>query len=519
MNQALTVCVLAVLGSPPEDSGRPTPPGPHVRALSPEALQRTTFHSSQPLVGTYYFYWYDDESGAHFVDPDGSDALTRHPAVREGYSYKRAAWHRQELLDIRAAGIDFVLPIYWGYPGDYGGWSFVGLPPLVEAARKLAGEGKHPPRIGCFYDTSTLRHNRRRFHADLRTREGKEWLYTTVRDFFSLIPPDLRAAIDGRPIVWLYSAAFARAQDPQALDTLRREFRTDFGVEPFVVKEISWQGRAAATYAWGAALKPSVHGIAAIGPGYDHAAVPGRAPLVKDRENGAFYRRSWEWVLSRPLARRPRIAVVETWNEWHEGTDIAPSRESGRKYVELTRKYADLWHAEKQLVPRGPFAARRQVSVVLGSPDRADGISRSEEPDGKTRAVDVDGRSARETVKTRHGGRYIYFDVADSFFWAQATPLVVEVTFLDDGKGSVGLDYDSTDPSALLSGAFKPAAEIRKEGTGRWKTVTLRLEDAAFTGRANGNDFRLVDRDGSLKVHRVVVRLATPRKASPPPGK
>ena len=174
---------------------------------------------------------------------------------------------------------------------------------------------------------------------------------------------------------------------------------------PFIVKEISWQGKADATYAWGAALKPKIHGVAAVGPGYDHSAVPGRTPLVKDREGGAFYRRSWEWVLARPLNLRPRIAVVETWNEWHEATDIAPSSESGRLYVKITREYTDQWHAGKVLSPRGPFARRPEVSIVLGDPDRGDGLTRNEQPDGKTRPLVAAEKSARVTVKTRHGGR------------------------------------------------------------------------------------------------------------------
>ena len=88
--------------------------------------------------------------------------------------------------------------------------------------------------------------------------------------------------------------------------------------------------------------------------------------------------------------------------------------------------------------------------------------------------------------------------------------MLLEVTFLDEGKSPVGLDYDSTDTGAPLSGAFKPARDIPREDTGKWRTVRVRLEDAAFTGRANGSDFRLVDRDGTLRVHRIVVRKEPP---------
>lgn len=495
--------------SSPQPS-RPPPPGPHVRKVDPATLAKRAFGKGQPLVGTYYFYWYDASTGEHFVDGDGSDALTDHPALPEGYSYRSMAWHRRELLDILDAGCDFILPVFWGVPGSSDEWSFTGLPPLVEAARSLEAEGKTPPRIGLFYDTSTLRHNRHGFHADLTTLEGKEWLYVTARDFYSMIPHDLWACVEGQPIIWLYSAAFARRQDPAALAYLRAEFVRDFGARPFIVKETSWQGEADLTYAWGAALHLSILGVAAVGPGYDHSAVPGRRPLVRAREDGAFYSRSWELALSRAPARRPAIAVVETWNELHEGTEIAPTREHGRKYVELTRKYADLWHAGARLERPGSFAHAAEVSVTLGSPNRGEGLEQREPEDGQTAAVEVEGRPARQSVTSGKGGDYIYFAVDDSFFCGDEGPLEVELVAYDHVKGEVALDYDSTDATATLHGAFKRVIAGTLVGAGGWRTFKVRLADPAFTGRANGSDFRLSVPGGGLTLQRVVVRRIKP---------
>jgi len=49
-----------------------------------------------------------------------------------------------------AAGIDFLMPVFWGVPGKYDGWSFAGLPPLVEAHSALQKEGLGPPAIALF---------------------------------------------------------------------------------------------------------------------------------------------------------------------------------------------------------------------------------------------------------------------------------------------------------------------------------------------------------------------------------
>ncbi len=484
---------------------RPDPPGPHLKKVEPAALARTSFRRDQAIAGTYYFYWYDSTTKEHFVDEDGSDALTDHPEKAEGYSYRSPEWHHRELLDVRDAGLDFILPVYWGYPNGYGQWSFTGIPPLVEACRRFEAEGKTPPRIGLFYDTSTLQWNHRGFHADLSTKEGKEWLYVSARDFYSMVPHDLWAAVESRPFVWLYSASFARKQDAAALDYLREEFRKDFGVEPFIVKESSWKGRADAAYSWGAALNPGILGVAAVGPGYDHSSVPGRSPLVRDREGGAFYSRSWELVLSRDPTARPKIAIVETWNEFHEGTEIAPTKEYGRRYVDLTRKYSGLWRAGAKVERPGPFAKAESVSVVLGGENRSEGLAQREHDDGKTEAASVAGKSARRTAGPGPG-RYIYFDVDDSFFSRDDGNLELEVVVYDGQKGDVILEYDSTDDAAPHGGAFKALRATALEGTGRWKSCSVKIRDAAFGGRSNGNDFRFSGPEGELAIHRVSVK-------------
>ena len=137
-----------------------------------------SFQQGQPVVGTTYFYWYDVDSKAHLVDHDGSDALTTHPADLEGISYKSVAWHKAQLKDMMDAGIDFLMPVYWGVPGKSDGWSFAGLPPLVEAHTVLEKEGLKPPAIGLFFDTSILQWNGSdadgsSYHVDLTTDFGR----------------------------------------------------------------------------------------------------------------------------------------------------------------------------------------------------------------------------------------------------------------------------------------------------------------------------------------------------------
>ena len=203
------------------------------------------------------------------------------------------------------------MPVFWGVPGKYDGWSFVGLPPLVEAHTALEKEGLKPPAIGMFYDTSILQWNGSNtdgsnYHVDLTTEYRREWFYAAIRDFFSFIPPAKWARIDGKPIIFLYDASFAERQDPQEqFEYTKTRFKQDFGVEPFIVKSAGWQGEADAVYAWGGAVNGPIifRDTIALGPGYDHSAVPGREPLVVERRDGKTYIDRWTKVLQ--LARRP----------------------------------------------------------------------------------------------------------------------------------------------------------------------------------------------------------------------
>jgi len=500
----------------PDDFVLPPPPGKYVSSHPADETAGSDFHSGRPLVATTYFYWYDVESKAHIINPDGSDALTHHPPSLDGFSYKNVAWHAGQLRDMIAAGVDVVLPVYWGTP--VGGFSFSnrGLPPLVAAREKLLAEGHRPPAIGMFYDTTTLRHNPPRYHVDLTTPAGKRWFYGTIRNFFSLVPPEHRATIDGRPLVFLYTAAFAKRVDETLFPSVQRMFHDDFGTSLFLVKMSDWPGQADSTYRWGGAIRPQFLDTAALGPGYDHSAVPGRKPLVRDRENGAFYSRAWEQLLMRNPKTRPWLVHVETWNELHEGTEVCHSLECGRQYIELTRKYADMFRAGVRIDP-AHGNRRKEVSATL---DRLDGLRPVDMPDGDGPLVEVVVGNVRawSTKPNRFSSmRYMYFDVAPELLFDDDAPVEVTVCYLDSGPAAFRLDYDSADPKLQgLPQAFRSAGSRAISGSGRWCKTQFHLEHARFAGRANGADFRLAADGAELVVAEVRVRrVASPADNSP----
>ena len=355
--------------------------------------KRPSFNSGEPLIATTYFYWYDNATKEHIVNSDGSDALTDHPPKLEGMSYRNVDWHAAELADMIEAGIDVALPVYWGTPGQNRSkkFSMAGLPKLVAARERLLAQGKTPPLLGMFYDTSTLQWNEKGYHVDLTTAPEQRWFYGTIRVFFSLIPPRHRASIDGRPLLFLYTRGFAKNVDEKLFPAVRKMFEGSFGTDLYIVKMQNWPGEADSSYQWGGAITPQLLDTAAIGPGYDHSAVPGRAPLVRKRKGGDFYRFAWEKLLSMPPQNRAWLLHIETWNELHEGTEICHTSEYGRKYIELTRRYAEMFHDGRRIArPFRPLSARDKIWATPGESVGLDVVDPTDGADLRIRSIGKD---------------------------------------------------------------------------------------------------------------------------------
>lgn len=511
-NKSACLLLLALAGGVTA-ADREIPPafGPHVHLTEKDFAESRSFTVKDRIVGTYYFYWYDVYSRSHVIDHDGTDALTTHPATLEDFSYKSVRWHRQQLLDMEAAGIDVALMVFWGSPADHEAgatlhWSFAGLPPLVQAREALLREGRKPPRIGLFYDTSTLQHNHWHYRADLTTDFGRKFFYGTVRDFFSCVPAKHWAMIEGKPIVLLYSADFASKWDQGVIDYMKAEFPKEFGGRvPWIAPQNSWNLKGDSTCFWGGALGYRNPGIGEIGPGYDHSAVRGRTPLVREREGGKFYEESWLKFLRRPT----HFVMIETWNEFHEGTDIAESREYGRQYIKLTRKYADRFKRGWQPAwPKGSFSGAKSVMAAANRLKENTGLRLIGTEDGQVALRTIGQRPCWLGQSFRGAtGCYLYFRAEDSFKWAASMQASVEVDYFDAAPGPLYVEFDGSDPGAAFNGAYSRTQPISLAGEQRWKTASFDLNEAVLLNSQNGGaDFRLVAEAPGFAVSRVTLR-------------
>ena len=201
-----------------------------------------SFSVGRDLATTYYFYWHD------LTDPERSarSAGRFHvPPDPAHYSFLLPETHQREFSDMLAAGLDFVLPVYWGEPGHPGRttsqtaphyWSTEGIPPMVEALERNEQPGAPPLQIGMFYDTTILA------NADLTTAGGQGVLLRQ-RARLLLAHPTAVLGGDRRPTGRLalrhdLDQPLRPVEPRLPLGALREDFG---GLRLFVVRESQWQ--------------------------------------------------------------------------------------------------------------------------------------------------------------------------------------------------------------------------------------------------------------------------------------
>lgn len=457
--------------------------------------------SRAPQVLAVFHLHYNDKTGGGFRREDGSDVAALHPSPRKGgYAYSRPGWSAEELDRLNRAGFDTALIAWWSGPSELRDplgtrrWSFDGLKSLVAAAEARRAKGRPTPSLAIRLEGGILDgHNAIGRKVDVSTPDGRAWLYVTLRDFFSLVPPALRTTINGRPLVVL-TALPGGAFPASVLDYVRLRFAEDFvGQEPYILSQAPGQF-------------PNADGISiplGVNLGYGDAA-------LLDTANAKAYERNWTNLLAYRPERRPHLVIVDSWNNWQQGTAVASSREHGTRSVDLTRRYASLLRTGKSHPIPGPFTNSAAVSVTFTDKDPLGrGVSIVPWGDGEFVFSTAGGTSCIETVIRPEISTYVYFDVNDSFFFDSPGEIEVLVEYFDEGTVPFSLQYDSADPTAMYHGAYKIQGGIKRGNTLTWKTHRFRLKDPRFVNRQNGGaDFRLETFRATypLKVRMVAVR-------------
>lgn len=470
------------------------PPGKHIEASEANLSKDWTFSEGQKLVATFYFYWY--------MDWKHQQNVSRYPVSLKEIESDEVERHVKQLKDMSEVGIDIVLPVYWGNTSCRKNWSIKGLKKFVQAYKRLEGQGFDLPKIGMFHDTASMESEKYieglKGKPDLTTKKGKEFFYLSIRDVYSLIPPRMRARINRKPIVWLYQSSFVEDYSQETFKFVNKKFREQFGGKgPYIVRENSWAVDTENVYDWGAALKgPTFSGVYSVGPGFNETIPPVETDAVKKREGGKFYKNSWKKILALSNKTDNCIVAIETWNEYHEETEVAASAEYGRKYLKITKEYVDKFKSGyvPEDYPGKDLINADSAEIEFGQEGpKENGINYVECSDGKNKVVRKAGGFCLRPKEIKDNHKYMYFRISPLFKVIQGTlQYELKIKYYDSVKSKLQVQYDSKNFSAPYNGAYKNKDVINPLGTLTWREVTVSLDDANFNGRQNcGADFRI----------------------------
>jgi len=321
-------------------------PQPKIAPIAAVAKQTDVIGT---LLTIYRYDWQGDSSrpGAHLWQAANGPATSDQPREAAGpwYSWERVAWHRSQLNEIQRAGIDIVLAKYRGDDEARRTWARTGLDRLSEALKQMRAEGRSYPLVGMMLDTAPLA------GVDLKSDEGKRRVYGMIRDFYLHVSREfwaelgLRSGQVGGGVPVLLGEPDALADwDGSFLAYAQERFSHDFdGARLVWLGSSQWRTRGADGFYAYVRLPGSVGvtqegagGVSAmaVSPGY--CPPPGTIADVRPRREGRAYRSDWQRV----LASSPELVVLNSWNDFADANELAPSRQYGVTFVDATRYFA-----------------------------------------------------------------------------------------------------------------------------------------------------------------------------------
>jgi glycoprotein endo-alpha-1,2-mannosidase len=325
-------------------------------AISSVVVAWPSLGRSEPLVGAYYYPWYGSFRGGH----DFRDTLRAHlsppqPAAIGWYDSRQATTIAAHIDQSHRGNISFWAVSWWG-------------PRSAEDGTFREAILAHPRRAELKYS----------IHYESPGRLGtikKPTFEQLVPDFEFLAqhyfndPNYLR--VEGRPVVWIYltRAYFNGPAAQHAVAELRARMQQRFALDPYLVGDDLFSGgvnlerarlwdaitdfdvygtvlqdggstsaalkRLADVYdkAGRALAKSKVGLVPAASPGFNDKGVRGghrAAPryfvdLPASQPGDVFARMLKEVVVPRADPKAHHMLMINSFNEWHEDTQIEPT--------------------------------------------------------------------------------------------------------------------------------------------------------------------------------------------------
>ena len=297
-----------------------------------------------PEVSGRWFHWRSGESDFSLLEKNGLPVarVTNHPTIGL-YDSNDPLVIAGHLKLAHGAGIDAFIATWWGQ-GDFTDKAF-------ETALDVADRIASYTKLTVYYETVPNRDPARAVD-DLSYILEK---YGGRESFFK---------VNGVPVIFIYGRAIGQLNANQwgaVVAEVRNKRRTiviadtDSGTKPNEgdfdrfhfynpvgrVKQGKKMDAFYRAYVKQHRASEKIVCLTVI-PGYDdtHVREPGTAV---SRQNGELYQNLW----SSAAAAEPDWILITSWNEWHEGSEVEPSVEDGRGYLDLTAKQANAFKEAK----------------------------------------------------------------------------------------------------------------------------------------------------------------------------
>ncbi len=287
------------------------------------------------LVWAFFYMWYAQSDWS-------SPWLKDWPSVK--YASSAPVVIAQQVDQAQSAGIDGFISSWWGPGSDTDN--------SLRTLLTIADEKNF--KVSLYFETLAGPDG-----GALREEEIYIWLAYAIRTYREY---PAYYQVDGKPLIVLWASAVVEqaawerifnklrvegleavylgmGYDPGLLSTF--DGLHDYGV--FLYSDLAQtdlsMARAVRNYSL---LEPEARPkiwAATVQPGYDDTLQPTREGLVQERENGDYYRITWEAA----IASAPDWIFITSWNEWYEHTHIEPGVTCGDQYLLITREYADQW--------------------------------------------------------------------------------------------------------------------------------------------------------------------------------
>jgi hypothetical protein len=286
--------------------------------------------ASDPLVVAFYYSWFDQSTWTY-------DKLSDLPA--EPYVSSDRGVMGRHIDQAKAAGIDAFIVAWYG-PGG-GNQTEPNLAAMLEEANARGF------KIGVLFETTSP------FFGGVGDVTGAlQHLQSTHVNH----PAFLR--VDGRPVVFfwrptLYGVDTWRSIRSQVDPNFSNVWISE-GVDTSYLAVFdghhlysnTWNppadlnttnqkfaGRVAqARESYGAAK----YWVATVMPGYNDVKIRGGGGFARDREGGNYFAQSWQAA----IASNPSWIVINSFNEWPEGSYIEPSVAFGDMFLSLSATYS-----------------------------------------------------------------------------------------------------------------------------------------------------------------------------------